>query len=256
MSTPSSDPTLRFTNRVADYVRYRPTYPAALVDHLRARGHLRSASIVADIGAGTGISSALFVDAGCGVYAVEPNAAMREAAMQALGHRAGFHAIAGRAEATTLGDASVDLVSAAQAFHWFDADAVRTEWQRILRPGGVAVVYWNSRLVHGTAFVEGYERLLHEFGIDYAAVAERHQDDAAMLRWFGAGLLDHADFANAQALDFDALRGRLLSSSYAPPAGHFRHHAMIAALQALFDATARDGVVILPYRTRLFIGTP
>jgi len=250
------DPTRRFDDRVDDYVRHRPGYPAALVAHLRAGGWLQPNAVVADIGAGTGISSAMFLDAGCVVRAVEPNAPMRAAAQARLGTRAGFRVIDGRAEATTLADASVDLVAAAQAFHWFDANAVRGEWRRILRTGGVAAVFWNSRRLDGSAFLEGYEDLLRTFGIDYARVAERHQDDAAMRRWFGAGLRDVAEFPSAQSLDFDALLGRLLSSSYAPRPGHPRHEAMIAALRELFGATARDGRVDLVYRTRLFVGVP
>lgn len=252
----SRDPTRRFGDRVDNYIRYRPGYPAALIGSLQARGWLPPQSVVADVGAGTGISSALFLDAGCRVLAVEPNVAMREAAVRALGHHSGFHAVDGRAEATSLDTDSIDLVSVAQAFHWFDTDAVRVEWRRILRPGGVAAVYWNSRLEHGSPFLEGYELLLREFGTDYTTVAERHQDDAAMLRWFGTGLLERAEFANAQALDFDALRGRLSSSSYAPQPGQPRHAEMISALRALFEATARDGVVEFSYRTRLFVGTP
>lgn len=250
------DPTRRFDDRVDDYARHRPGYPPTLVAHLRAAGWLSPRSVVADIGAGTGISSSMFLDAGCTVHAIEPNGPMRAAAQARLGSRAGFHAVDGRAEATTLADASIDLVAAAQAFHWFDADAARTEWRRILRAGGVAAVFWNSRRLDGSAFLEGYENLLRAFGVDYGEVAERHQDDAAMRRWFGAGLRDAVEFPNAQSLDFDALRGRLLSSSYAPRHGHPRHEAMITALRELFDATARDGRVDLVYRTRLFVGTP
>jgi len=250
------DPTQRFDDRVEDYVRHRPDYPPALVAHLRAHGWLAPHAVVADIGAGTGISSAMFLDAGCEVHAVEPNAPMRAAAQAQLGARAAFHAVDGRAEATTLADASVDLVAAAQAFHWFDMAAVRGEWRRILRADGVAAVFWNSRRVDGNAFLEGYERLQREFGTDYAQVAERHQDDATMRAWFGSGLRDVTEFPHAQSLDFDALRGRLLSSSHAPRPGHPRHDAMIARLRELFDATARDGRVDLVYRTRLFVGAP
>ena len=256
MNATPRDPTKRFDDRVDDYIRHRPGYPAALVAHLRAGGWLPHRAVVADIGAGTGISSAMFLDADCIVHAVEPNAPMRAAAQARLGTHTGFHAVDGRAEATTLADTSVDLIAAAQAFHWFDADAVRGEWRRILRAGGVAAVFWNSRRLDGSAFLEGYENLLRNFGVDYGEVAERHQDDAAMRRWFGAGLRDVAEFPNAQSLDFDALRGRLLSSSYAPRPGHAKHEAMIAALRELFDATARDGRVDLVYRTRLFVGVP
>ncbi len=250
------DPTERFSNRVADYVRYRPDYPPALIAWLHAEMHVGQGARVADIGAGTGISSKMFLDAGHAVVAVEPNAAMREAALEWLDGNAGFSAVDGSAETTTLADASVDLVSSAQSFHWFDEQAVKPEWRRILRPDGLVAIYWNSRRLEGTAFLEGYEKLLHDYGTDYARVSERYYDDAHMLRWFGAGLRGYTRFPHVQELDFDALRGRLLSSSFAPPAGHPRHAPMLAALRELFDATSVDGTVDFAYDTRIFAGTP
>ena len=249
-------PTERFTSRVADYVRFRPDYPAALPAWLHAECGVAPDWRVADIGAGTGISSRMFLQAGHAVAAVEPNAAMREAALAWLGADPKFTATGGTAEATGLADASVDLVSAAQAFHWFDQQAIRPEWQRILRPGGLVAVYWNSRRLTGTPFLEGYEALLQEYGTDYSSVSERYDDDAHMRRWFGAGFRAMARFPHAQRLDFDALRGRLLSSSYAPQAGHPRHQAMLDSLRALFDAAAVDGHVDFAYDTRIFVGRP
>jgi SAM-dependent methyltransferase len=247
--------TERFTSRVADYVRYRPDYPTALPAWLRDEHGVTADWRVADIGAGTGISSKMFLDAGHAVTAVEPNAAMRAAAQHWLGGDACFTAVDGSAEATGLADASVDLVSVAQAFHWFDQAAIKAEWRRILRPGGLVAVYWNSRRLIGTPFLQGYEALLNRYGADYSSVSERYGDDAHMRRWFGAGLRGMTRFPHAQRLDFDALRGRLLSSSYAPQAGDRRHAPMLAALRALFDATAVAGEVDFAYDTRIFVGT-
>lgn len=257
-TTPMADlaPTTRFTDRVADYVRYRPDYPRALLDWLFAEHGVDRSWKVADIGAGTGISSKMFLDAGHEVVAVEPNAAMREAATAWLGGNTHFSAIDGSAEATGLGNASVDLVSAAQAFHWFDQQAVKLEWWRILRPGGLIAVYWNSRRLTGTPFLEGYERLLHDYGIDYSSVSERYGDDEHMRQWFGTGLRGMASFPHSQRLDHDALRGRLLSSSYAPRAGDAGHVPMLEALARLFAATAIDGYVDFDYDTRVFVGVP
>ncbi|HHA2973289.1 TPA: class I SAM-dependent methyltransferase [Stenotrophomonas maltophilia] len=252
----TSDSTERFSSRVADYVRYRPDYPPALLDWLHGPMDVSHEALVADIGAGTGISSRQFLASGHPVVAVEPNAAMRGAAEQWLAPQyPDFSAVDGRAEATGLADASIDLVSVAQAFHWFDTVAVRAEWQRILRPGGLALIYWNSRLLDASPFLVGYEQLLLDYGTDYSAVAERYQDDATMLAWFGAGLRGMVELPNVQHLDFDALRGRLLSSSYAPQSGHPRHAPMIDALQDLFAAHAVDGQVAFEYRTRAFLGT-
>ena len=251
----SVDSKRRFSDRVADYVRYRPDYPNALIDWLRDEHGLVESWQVADIGAGTGISSRMFLDAGNTVIAVEPNAAMRAAAEEWLVGNAGFRAVDGSAEETGLADASVDLISAAQAFHWFDAAAVKREWSRILRPDRLAAVYWNTRRLDGTPFLVGYETLLVEYGTDYLSVAERYADDDKMIAWFGRGYRGAASFEHRQSLDFAALRGRLLSSSYAPRSGHPRHESMLGALRALFESTKVDGHVSFDYDTRIFVGT-
>lgn len=247
--------TERFSDRVADYVRYRPDYPAAMLDWLQREQGVTSAWKVADVGAGTGISSKLFLDAGHAVTAVEPNAAMRAAAMAWLGDRPGFQAIDGSANATTLPDASVDLVTVAQAFHWFEPASTRREFARILRPGGLAAIFWNSRRLTGTPFLEGYEALLQRHGTDYSSVAERYADDDRMRAWFGAGWRGTARFEHKQRLDFEALRGRLMSSSYAPKQGHPQHAPMIAALRELFDRCQQDGLISFDYDTRVIVGT-
>ena len=246
--------TARFGDRVDDYVRYRPDYPMALLDWLQREQGVDSSWRVADIGAGTGISSKLFLDAGYRVTAVEPNAPMRAAAEHWLKAYAGFDAVDGGADATGLPDASVDLVTVAQAFHWFDEDAARREFARILRPRGLAAIWWNSRRLAGTRFLEGYEALLLAYGTDYTSVAERYADDAHMRSWFGTGFRGSASFEHAQQLDFEALRGRLMSSSYAPKAGHPRHEPMLRALRELFDSCAENGTVSFDYDTRIFAG--
>lgn len=246
--------TERFSDRVADYARYRPDYPGELLGWLQSEFGVTSCWRVADIGAGTGISSKMFLDAGYRVIAVEPNAAMRAAAIGTLGSHAGFRALPGRADATGLPDGSVDLLVVAQAFHWFDPDAARREFRRVLRPHGLAAIWWNSRRLSGTAFLDGYEALLRRYGTDYADVAERYSDDAGMRAWFGGGLRGVSRFDHCQMLDFDGLRGRLLSSSYAPRAGEPAHESMLNALRKLFLATAKDGVVSMDYDTRAFVG--
>jgi len=251
---PDLKSTERFSNRVADYVRYRPTYPTALLGWLRDVQGVTPAWHVADVGAGTGISSKMFLDAGHPVTAVEPNTAMREAAVTWLGGNPRFHAVDGRADATTLKGGSVDLVSVAQAFHWFDPASTRQEFHRILRRGGLAAIYWNSRRLTGTPFLVGYEALLQTYGTDYTSVAERYADEPVMREWFGTGWRGTAEFDHCQRLDFDALRGRLMSSSYAPKEGHPSHVPMIEALRKLFDDCQTDGKISFDYDTRVYVG--
>jgi SAM-dependent methyltransferase len=248
-----SDSTRRFSSRVDNYVRYRPGYPAAVVDLLVAECGLRPGALVADVGSGTGLLTELFLKAGATMYAVEPNPEMRAAGERLLGGYAGFTSVDGTAEATTLPDASVDFVTAGQAFHWFDHARARAEFARILRPAGWAALVWNERR-SSTSFLVAYEQLLRDYALDYAAVDHRQIGAAEIAAFFTPGRYKVATFDNRQHFDFEGLRGRLLSSSYAPEAGHPRHAPMLGALRALFDAHQVDGVVAFEYDTNVYYG--
>lgn len=251
----NQDPTTRFSDRADDYSRSRPGYPHAMIAWLRECHGLAPSQSVADIGAGTGISSKLFLDNGNRVIAVEPNDAMRAHAISLLGDFPRFSAVPGRAEATGLADGSVDIVSAAQAFHWFDPAAARREWARILRKGGLAVIYWNTRLTTGSAFQEGLEAVLHTHATGYVSVTGRYADETAMRHWYGSGFRAVATFDNPQRFDLPGLRTRVLSSSYAPHPGQPGHDALMNALARLFEATATVGQVTIHHKTHIYVGT-
>lgn len=249
------DSTQRFSNRVADYVRYRPYYPPGVLDILRENTGLTPKTVIADVGAGTGIATAMFLRNGNPVFAVEPNREMRMAAEQLLRDCPGFHSVNGTAEATALPDASVDCVIAAQAFHWFDPAKARSEFRRILRPGGWVVLVWNRRLQDATPFLRAYETLLETYGVDYAQVKHERIDQAALARFYAPGFRRHA-LPNAQTLDFASLKGRLLSSSYAPIEGHGSHAPMMALLRRIFQEHQQDGRVRIAYETVVYSGHP
>ncbi len=252
MKPAANDPTRRFSDRVNDYVRYRPGYPAGVLDALRAGVGLTPAAVIADIGAGTGISTELLLRNGNPVFAVEPNAEMRAAAEQLLGGRPGFHSVAGTAEATTLPAASVDGIVAAQAFHWFDVAKARAEFRRILRPGGWVALLWNTRR-KDTPFARAYEAVLTTYGTDYALVNHERIDEAALAGFFAPGF-ERRSLPNAQVFNFESLRGRLLSSSYAPAAGHPQHAPMLVALERIFRGHQQGGNVRMEYLTQVYFG--
>jgi SAM-dependent methyltransferase len=228
------DPTGRFTDRVDDYARSRPGYPREVLDAIRADLGLRPEHTVADVGSGTGLLSRLFVENGNTVYGVEPNAAMAAVAESWLGPTGRFRTVAGRAEATGLAPASVDLVTAGQAFHWFSVPESRAEFLRILRePGGVALV-WNLRRLDSTPFLRDYEAFVRHWSTDYAQVSERHAEPASLRAFFGPAPWREHRFDSGQHFDLHGLRERLLSSSYTPKAGDPRREPMVAALPELF----------------------
>jgi len=249
-----ADAKQRFSNRVEDYVRYRPGYPLGLYDLLSKECGLHPEHAIADIGSGTGFLSKLFLDQGNAVFGVEPNGEMRLGGEQYLRHCPKFTSVTGSAEATTLGDASVDFVTAGQAFHWFDAVAARREFLRILKPAGFVVVAWNDRRISESRFGREYEDLLVRYGTDYRRVREAYPEADAMQSFFGDNPLHSRELPNFQEFDFEGLAGRLRSSSYAPEEGHTNYEPMMAGLKRLFAENQADGRVRMSYTTQIYFG--
>jgi ubiquinone/menaquinone biosynthesis C-methylase UbiE len=244
----------RFSARVTDYLRYRPGYPSGVLDILRAECFLKSGHSIADIGSGTGFLSELFLKNGNSVFGVEPNEAMRDAGEEYLASHDGFTSVNGSAEATTLEDACVDFVTAGQALHWFDQDACRREFARILKPACWVVIIWNERLTDTTPFLHDYEALLHRFGTDYASVKESYPSEQHMRDFFKSGSYSSHDLPNFQEFDFEGLAGRLRSSSFIPASDHPNFAPMMAELQQIFDGYNQEGQVRLEYTTHIYFG--
>ncbi|MEX2283907.1 MAG: class I SAM-dependent methyltransferase [Gemmatimonadota bacterium] len=247
------DSKLRFSDRVEEYVRYRPRYPDALLPLIRSETGLLPDWMVADIGSGTGISAEPFLANGNLVLGVEPNAEMRAAAEPALAQWRNFRSIAGSAENTTLPDQSVDLILAGQAFHWFDRSAARAEFMRIGRPGAWTVLVWNRRETESTPFLKAYEGLLDRFGTDYQRVRHDRMDETVFADFFQSAF-KLCTMPNAQEFDYVGLSGRLLSSSYTPGPTDARRQPMLEELRRIFDAHQRNDVVRFEYVTEVVIG--
>ena len=250
---PAADATGRFSDRVENYVRYRPGYPAQVLQTLKTECALVPRHAVADIASGTGIWTRALLENGNPVFGVEPNAGMREAGEQLLAAFPKFTSIAGTAEATSLADHSVDFVTAAQAAHWFDRPGSRREFVRILKPGGWLVLMWNERLTDSTNFLREYEQLLLDYGTDYQDIRHEHTTDAVN-EFFDPAPFQERQFPMRQEFDYAGVEGRLMSSSYAPGPEHPRHRGMLQELRRIFDKHERDGRVAFEYKTRLYFG--
>lgn len=248
-------PEKRFSDRVVDYVKHRPSYPEEVIATLRRECRLGPQSVVADVGSGTGIFSALLLEIGCRVIGVEPNDQMRAAAEERFRGEPRFESRGGSAEATGLESASVDLVTAAQAFHWFRRDEARREFARILCPSGAVALVWNHRKVN-TPFLRAYEELLTRYSAEYAQSKHRDLDDAEIEEFFGRerGGMRRWTFPSEQRLDLDGVKGRLMSSSYAPKPDRAEHAPLIRGVEEAFAAHARDGRVGFSYETRVYLG--
>ncbi|HWB93371.1 MAG TPA: class I SAM-dependent methyltransferase [Puia sp.] len=248
-----SDNTTRFSDRVEDYIKYRPHYPEVILSWLEANYGFSASWEVADIGSGTGISTELFLRHGNRVFAVEPNTEMREAAERLLGGYGGkFVSVDGTAEATGLAADSVQLIVAGQAFHWFDAAKSRAEFLRILRPKGVVALIWNERLVD-SVFEKEYDALILEYGNDYKTVDHRNIDNVKIGGFFAPASHVLKQFPNEQWFDFEGLKGRLLSSSYMPKSGS-GYVPMLRDLQQLFQRHQQGGRVRVGYDTKIYSG--
>jgi SAM-dependent methyltransferase len=205
-----------------------------------------------DAGSGTGLFSELLLSRGATVYGVEPNEGMRGEAEQTFATNRQFISVDSPAEATGLPAESVELITAAQSFHWFDARAVKREWKRILKPQGWVALVWNER-DDRHAVARAYGELAREFVEKDRAVRRLSNPEAEIDSFFAPNAAQLHTFKNAQSLDRAGLIGRALSSSYWPKEGPEFEHS-VARLSELFDEHQANGFITFPYITELFLG--
>ena len=250
ISSLEKDPRKRFSRRAEYYSRYRPSYPTSLLCYLEQNLCFSQASVVADVGSGTGILSKLLLEHGNSVFGVEPNEDMRRTAESNLAKYPNYTSIGGSAESTTLEDGSVDFITAAQSFHWFNPERAKVEFRRVIRREGWVVLIWNTRRT-STPFLQAYDALVSWIPDNQRA---RHEDlgDQALRSFLGDYRAVKLD--NSQELDYEGLVGRLLSSSYAPLRGEPLFDEMIAKVSDLFNRYQVDGVVTLDYVTEVYAG--
>lgn len=247
------DPTKRFSNRVENYLKYRPRYPTEIISLLEKECGLTPDSIIADVGSGTGFLSELFLRHGNQLFGVEPNAEMRAAGERLLADYPNFVSVTATAEATTLPESSMDFVTAGQAFHWFDRAKTRREFQRILKPSGWAVIVWNTFPTGRSALVKAYDDVLVQYGTDYREVA-KEIEGSGIEKFFPPGAGKRARFDFQQTFDWEGFQGRLLSASYAPNADSPQYEPMLLDLRRVFDSHEKDGTVVFDYDTVVYYG--
>lgn len=242
-----------FSNKVENYVRYRPHYPKEIIPFLRSKVGLTDRSIIADIGSGTGISSEIFLENGNTVYAIEPNKEMRVAAEEIHKKDKTFISVNATAEKTSLPEHSVDLIIAGQAFHWFDKVQAKKEFQRILTSNGYLVLIWNDRKEE-SHFQQAYEQMLIEFIPDHEKINYSKVSEHTVETLFSPNSYFHQSFPNSQSFTFEGLKGRLLSSSFAPSEHEKNFKPMMSRLEKIFKEFNINGQIEFEYICNLYCG--
>ncbi len=245
------DPKKRFSSRVENYIKYRPSYPQKVIEFLKESKILSNKSIIADIGSGTGILSELFLKEGNIVYGIEPNRDMRRAGENSLRDYSNFISIDGSAEFTTLQSDKIDIITAGQAFHWFNLEKTKLEFMRILKPNGWVILIWNRRKKHTNEFLKEYEKFLLRYGTDYKAIESSKLD---FNKFFGVINYNLKKFENCQIFDYDGLEGRLLSTSYIPLDDHPKFNDMLLDLKQLFKKYQKNEHIQFEYETEVIYG--
>jgi SAM-dependent methyltransferase len=244
-----------FSGKVADYVASRPDYPAALFDALAAHCGLQTGARIADVGSGTGLLSLGLLQRGWQVVGVEPNAAMRAAAQEILSEHVSHRCVDGSAEAIPLTDASVELVTAAQAFHWFEVDAARNECLRVLKPDGQVALIWNDRRADDVLHV-ALDEVFAAFGGAKRAALLPHEERADVPRFFGGAPVREWRWPHEHRLGAAGLASLVFSRSYMPARESVQGREAARLVQHLFERLAQGDSIAVRYTTVAMIGRP
>lgn len=232
----------RFTGRVEDYERYRLGYPLEMLRTLESKCMLRLRHFIADIGAGTGLLSQLFLEHGNAVIAIEPNPEMRAACERLASFWPGLTVKNATAEDTGLPDTCVDVIGVGRAMHWFDFEAAMREFRRILRPNGWIVLAANGR--SGLSKQEHeLEHIFVEHAPDYKHVKERYQVHHQVTPQLRPESLVRKKIYGEQHVTLDHFLGQVQSYSWTPRLGDPRHEPMQKALREHFDHWHTGGVL-------------
>lgn len=245
--------TEKFTEKAQTYEQYRPSYPQELMEYLYTQVGFSAGSVIADVGAGTGIFSRLLLQRGSRVLCVEPNAEMRSLAQQQLRQYERAEIINAPAERTQLEARSVDFITVAQAFHWFSPQAFACECRRILRPAGKVVLVWNSR-VSTDPLTQALKELLHIWRPEFYGFSGGTDTAKSTRDFFQKGTCIHHSFANDLQLTWEQFLGRQLSSSYALSEKDASYPGFVQALKKLFDLYEKNGTVWMRMVTDSYVG--
>lgn len=241
----------RFSNRVENYVKYRPVYPNEAINFLCDKLRINKKSVIAEMGSGTGILTKQIIDKAGKIYAVEPNKEMRKAAEKLLSEFINFISVDASAENTSLPDHSVDFVISAQAFHWFDRIKTKKEFKRILKNDGIVILLWNNRLFN-TDFLKQYEIILKKYANDYNKVNHLLITEKELTEFYNQ--FQKITFPNKQTFDHEGLIGRLLSSSYVPLPGEKNHNLLFKEIEKIYHIYSVDGMINFSYVTEVYWG--
>lgn len=247
------DNTKRFTGRVNAYRRYRSRYPREVLGLLREYCGLTPRSVIADIGSGTGMLAEVFLENGNEVFAIEPNSAMRSACKELEASHSSLCCIEGTAEATTLPARSVDFVTAGRAFHWFKHEDCRSEFMRILRPGGWVMFASLGRQKGTEPLLQDFENLLMRYP-DYASIRAQFDMEEACRKFFVNCEIHRAEFPAVQNLSYEELEGQTLSFSMIPLPEDAGFPALRRALQDYFSRHQAGGRVPVPTDCTIYVG--
>ena len=246
-------PKARFSNVVDDYNKYRPDYPKHIIDILKMNCDLKKDSVIADIGSGTGIFTKMVLDNGNAVYGVEPNDNMRRKSEEILTGYNNFTPLKGDAEETTLETNSIDFITVAQAFHWFDTDIAIPEFYRVLKDSGFIVLIWNERITNENELMKGYDTLLRKYCKDYKATDHKHFKYERLKELFSGKSITLYMVENSQTMDIDAFIGRLKSCSYCPLPDQKVYKPLMEAMEQMFNTYQKDNQLTFEYETFLYV---